>query len=242
MNKNKVVKMKKEFVDALPDVNICLLGLQGSRMLGLAQSEDADYDYRGIYIAPNKDLLSLSGRTAQETIEGGSFKDGEMDYVLQEVGKFFRLAIKSNPSVVHLFFVPKYNYIDGIGAMIVSNKHLFLSEDAVRKSFGGYAMNQILYLKKNRGDAKRKSKHVRHCFRLFDCGRELLETGNMTFPLKNPEYYIELGEMVKKPDGLDKLVKLFEEKDKEFKKVKSNLSKEPNIFLLDKLLLKIRGF
>ena len=240
MNKNKIYKMKKEFVDALPDVNICLLGLQGSRMLGLAQSGDADYDYRGIYIAENRELLSLNQK-AQETIEGGISEDGKMDFVFQEVGKFFRLALKSNPSVIHLFFVPKYNYIDDIGSKIVANKNLFLSEPAVRNSFGGYAMNQILYLKKNRGDAKRQEKHVRHCFRLFDCGKELLKTGKMTFPLKNPDYYIELGKMIKKPDGLDKLVKLFEEKDKEFKKVKSVLPKEPNLYIANKLLLEIRG-
>lgn len=233
--------MKKEFIDGLPDLNICLLGLQGSRMLGLAQSEDADYDYRGIYIAPNKELLSLNEK-ARETIEGGKHGDNEMEYVFQEVEKFFRLAIKSNPSVIHLFFVPKYNYIDDIGREIVANKHLFLSEPAVRASFGGYAMNQIMYLKRSRGNTKRRAKHVRHCFRLFDCGKELLQTGKMTFPLKNPEYYIQLGEKIKDPDGLNELAKLFEEKDREFKSVKSVLDKKPDTYLVNKLLLKIRGF
>ena len=239
MNKNKFRKIKSEFVDSLPDLDICLLGLQGSRMLGLAQSEDADYDYRGVYVAKNKELLSLINKP-KETIDGGGFKDNEMDFVLHEVGKFFRLASKGNPSMLHIFFVPEYNFINDIGEMIISNKHLLLSETAIRKSFGGYALSQILYLKKNRGDAKRRAKHVRHCFRLFDSGKELLETGKMTFPLKNPEYYIKLGEKVYEENGLDELVKIFEEKDKEFQSCKSILPKEPNLYLLNKLLLKIR--
>jgi len=242
-DRSKVVnikKMKREFVDQLPDLNYCMIGLQGSRMLGLQQSEDADYDYRGVYVARHEELLSLNNKP-KETICGGSSKDHEMDYVFHEVEKFFRLALKGNPSVVHLFFIPEYNLISDIGHEIVSNKNLFLSENAIRKAFGGYAMSQILYLKRNRGDSRRKEKHVRHCFRLFDSGIELLKTGNMTMPLKNPEYYISLGKLINKPGGLDKLVALFEEKDREFQSVKSTLAAYPNEYMANKLLLKIRG-
>lgn len=236
----KINKMKQEFVEQLPDLNYCLIGLQGSRMLGLQQSQDADYDYRGVYVAKNEDLLSLNHKP-QETIEGGSYGDHEMDYVFHEVGKFFQLALKGNPSVIHLFFVPEYNYMDGIGHSIIANRDLFLGEKAIRAAFGGYAMSQILYLKRNRGDSKRKEKHVRHCFRLFDSGMELLKTGHMTMPLENPQYYIDLGKKIKEPDGLDELVKLFEEKDREFRAVKSVLPPEPDYYMADRLLLKIRG-
>jgi len=233
--------MKQEFVDMLPkDKNICLLGLQGSRMLGLQQSEDADYDYRGIFIAPNDELLSMS--KPKETIEFGNSQDDNADFVLHEVEKFFRLAVKGNPSVLHLFFLPWYNVSNDIGDMIVKNRDLFLSEPTIRNAFGGYALSQILYLKRNRGDSKRKEKHVRHCFRLFDCGKELLETGKMTFPLENPQYYIDLGKKILEPNGLDELVKIFEEKDKEFRSCKSILPEKPDLFLINKLLLKIRGF
>lgn len=244
--KTSIRNMKEKFVEQLPDLNYCLIGLQGSRMLGLAQSEDADYDYRGVYVANNRDLLSLNHRP-KETIEGGVSVDGEMDYVFHEVEKFFRLALVGNPSVIHLFFIPEYNFTNSIGQEIIANKNLFLSEGAIRRAFGGYAMSQILYLKRNRGDSKRREKHVRHCFRLFDSGMELLTTGNMTMPLKNPQYYIELGKKIDRAatlddqSGLDELVKLFEEKDKEFQAVKSILPKEPEHYLVDKLLLKIRG-
>lgn len=233
--------MKKEFVDALPELNYCLLGLQGSRMLGLQMSEDADYDYRGVYFADNKDLLSLTNQP-NETIEGGSYGDNEIEWVVHEVGKFFRLALKCNPSVIHLFFVPQYNFIDDRGREIVANRDLFINEPMVRSAFGGYALSQMLYLKRNRGNSKRKAKHVRHCFRLFDTGMELLKTGSITLPLENTTYYRDLGETINEDGGLDKLIKLFEERDKEFQSCKSVLPKEPDIFLADKLLTKLRGF
>lgn len=235
----KVYRMKQKFIDMLPDLDICLLGLEGSRLLGLQVSEDADYDYRGIYVAKNEELLSLN--KPKETIEIGMSEDGEAEFVFHEVEKFFRLAMSGNPSVIHTFFYPKFNIKNNVGDEIVKNANLFLSEDSIRKAFGGYAMSQILYLKRNRGDAKRKEKHVRHCFRLFDCGKELLETGRMSFPFSNPQYYLELGRRINEPNGLEELVGLFEEKDREFRACKSVLPKEPDKYLINKLLLKIRG-
>jgi len=60
-------------------------------------------------------------------------------------------------------------------------------------------MSQILYLNRNHkfpdGKSKRKAKHIRHCFRLLDTGRELLETGHITMPLKDPQKYIEISKI-----------------------------------------------
>ena len=239
MNKEHIKNMKPQFIQDLPDLNYALIGLQGSRMLGLQQSEDADYDYRGVFIAPKKDLLSL--HKPSPTIEGGSSVDGEMDYVFHEVEKFFQLAIKGNPSVIELLFVPEYALITSKGHLIVNNKHLFLGEKALRSAFSGYAMSQIIYLQKNRGDAKRKAKHVRHCFRLFDQGAELLSTGHISMPLKNPEYYLRLGEMIYQEGGLENLVRIFEEKDAEFRRIKSVLPEHPDVERINQLLLHIRG-
>ncbi len=230
--------MKQKFIEQLPDKNICLLGLQGSRALGLAQTNDADYDYRGIYIAKNEELLSINNQP-KETIEIGGSKDDEMDLVLHEVGKFFRLAMKGNPSVLMLFFVPKFNIKTDIGDIIVKNKNLFLSGTAIRNAFGGYALSQALRLKRKGKfkDAKKREKHLRHCFRLFDQGQELLETGHISLPLKDPQKYIDISHI----ESDEEVFKLFEERDKEFKACKSVLSEKVDNYLIDMLLLKIRG-
>lgn len=235
------IHMKEEFVKNLPQgIDICLLGLQGSRMLGLQQTADADYDYRGVFVAKNEELLSFN--PPKGTIEGGSYGDDEMEYVFHEVEKFFRLAIKCNPSVIHLFFVPKYNIKTDIGDMIVANKDLFINEPCVRSAFGGYALSQMLYLKRNRGDARRREKHVRHCFRLLETGKELLVTGRIELPIPYAQEVIDLGKKINEPGGLDYIIKLFEEKDAEYKATKSVLPKSSDDFLVNKLLLKIRGF
>ena len=231
--------MKQQHSDLIPeDKNICLLGLQGSRALGLAQTNDADYDFRGVFIAPNDQLLGLT--QLKETIEiNMGAKDGEAEIVLHELKKFFKLALKGNPSILHLFFVPKWNIKTDVGDQIIANKNIFLGEKHIRNAFGGYAMSQILYLKRNHKFPARQKmeKHVRHCFRLFDTGQELLETGHITLPLKDPQKYLDL----QKETNHEKLFQMFEERDKEFQQCKSCLPEYPDQYLANKLLVKLRG-
>lgn len=230
--------MPEQFIKMLPtDKNICLLGLQGSRGHGFAVEADADYDYRGIFISRNDEILSLD--RPKETLEFGSSGDNEAEFVLHEVEKFFRLSIQGNPSVISLLFLPKFNIKDNVGDTIVANRELFLSEPAIRKAFGGYAMSQILYLKRNHKfrDGKKIAKHIKHCFRLFDEGQELLETGKITLPLKDAQKYLRISEM----NDEQAWQKMFEERNAEFMSCKSILPKEVDRTLINGLLLKIRG-
>lgn len=243
MNPNKIKKMNKEFIEMVPkDLNVSILGLQGSRALGLAMNNDADYDYRGVFIAPNKELLSFN--KPKETISFGSSNDNEAEFVFHEVEKFFKLAIKGNPSILHLLFLPDYNYLDNFGQMIIANREIFLGQEAIRNAFGGYAYSQILYLKRNHKFSKGRSKehkikkHIRHCFRLFDSGIELLETGKITIPLKNPQKYLEIQEY----NDEQKWMKLFWQADKKFKNTNSELPLRANKEMIEYLLLKIRGY
>jgi len=234
----KIVGMKEQFKKLIPtNLDICLLGLQGSRMLGLQQSEDADWDYRGVFCFKKEELFGL--HRPKETIEiNKEAGDNEAEFVFHEVGKFLELCLKGNPSVLHLLFVPKFNIKNDIGDLIIKNKNLLLGEKPIRQAFAGYALSQILYLKRNHKFPARqkKEKHIRHCFRLFDCGQELLETGKITLPLKNPQKYFEL----QKIEDEETLVKLFEQRDREFQACKSILPKFADEFLVNKLLIKIR--
>lgn len=233
--------MKQRFTNLLPDVNICLLGLQGSRMLGMNITGDADYDYRGIYIAKNEEILSLNQKPREQYIYNDS-RDDEMDYVIYEIEKFIRLALKGNPFVLHIFFVPKHEIKTAMGDYLVKHRDIFLGEKPIRAAFGGYAMSQIMYLNKS-GKFKKcrqREKHIRHCFRLFDSGAELLKTGNMTFPLpkEKVEEYFELS----KSDDNNKLFRIFKERDQAFQQIKSCLPKKPNDYMANKILLKIRNY
>jgi len=234
----RTFNIQQKFVDQLPKVDICLLGLQGSRMMGMQQTKDADYDYRGVYVAKNDDLLSLS--KTKEHYVGGSSEDGEMDYAIFEVGKFIRLALKGNPSILHIFFVPKYNIKNDIGDYLIKHKEVFLGAKGIRAAFGGYALSQILYLNKSGQfkKSRKRVKHIRHCFRLFDCGADLLRTGEMKFPISK-EKVEEYFELSKETDD-DRLLRVFKERDKKFQAIKSCLPYEPDYFLANKILLRIR--
>lgn len=231
--------MQQRFIDLLPpeNVNICLIALQGSRMLGLAMTKDADYDYRGVYVAKNEELLSLNQKPPEQFVYTDS-RDHQMDYVFYEVEKFIRLALKGNPSVLHIFFVPKPNLKTSIGDYLIANRNVFLAENPIRSAFAGYAMSQIMYLKRNHKFPARQKmeKHIRHCFRLFDTGQELLETGHITLPLKDPQKYIDLSKITDE----NKLFELFQKRDEEFRRAKSILPPEPDIWLANEMLLKIR--
>lgn len=231
----KFNKVPEKFIDKFPNTNIALLALDGSRGLGM-ETEDSDYDYKGVYVPNTDELLGLG--CPREQFE---HSDEELDFVIYEIGKFFSLALKGNPSVLQTMFHEKYAVKNDIGDMIIANKDLFLGETAIRNAYGGYAMSQILYLKRNHKFTKGRSvdskikKHIRHCFRLFDQGQSLLETGTLKVKLDDPEKYFKIAEM-----GEDAVYKYFEERDKEFRACKSVLPKEPNKHLADILLKNIR--
>ena len=73
--------------------------LMGSRAYGFA-GPDSDYDWAGVYYAPTREVLSVRG-LGRETHVGN-----EPDYTFHEVGKFLRLAVKGNPSVLEVLWSP----------------------------------------------------------------------------------------------------------------------------------------
>ena len=236
----KVSKMKQRFVEKLPKVDICLMGLQGSRAYNLDARGDSDYDYRGVYVADIEEVLSFKKPKPQYVYCDS--RDDEMDYVVYEVEKFLRLAMKGNPSILNLFFLPQYNIKNNVGNYIVENREVFLGETRVRNAFGGYAMSQILYLKRHgkfKSKIQKRDKHVKHCFRLFHMGQELLETGKMTFPLSK-EKVQDILEITKKSYDHE-IFEIFEKRDKEFRACKSVLPKKPDEYLANKILFKIRN-
>jgi predicted nucleotidyltransferase len=239
--KKEIKGIKTEFINFFPKKDYCLLGLQGSRGFGLNKDENSDYDYRGIYVEDNKALLSLN-----KPYERADAKSEELniEIVAYEVEKFIRLALKANPSILEILFLKDYNIKNNVGDMLIENRDIFLGEKIIRPAFAGYALSQMNYLHRNHKfptkgarTEEKNQKHIRHCFRLFDNGRELLETGKITLPLDDPHKYFLLDKL-----NEDELWKLFQEKDEEFRKVKSVLPSLPNEDMADLILLKIRGF
>jgi len=210
-------------------------GICGSIAYGLNHA-DSDVDERGVFAYPTNVVLGLD--MPAETIEVH-----EPDVCLHEVGKFLRLARANNPNILEMFWLEEYTEMTPEGYMLLGARDIFLSQK-VRKTYAGYAMSQIhrLEVRAEKGDAsfgsdlrKRYSKHARHCFRLIQQGRMILETGKLVVKVPNRDELFAIGEM--EPEAL---IARFNEEYEDFKNVKSDLPEEPDSDKINELLLKIR--
>ncbi len=175
--------------------NTILLGRVGSKAYGL-DTPDSDDDYLGIFVAPKNALLGLD--TPTETIVVHEPDDMQ----LHEVGKYCRLALGCNPTLLELLWLQEYEALSIAGQSIIDNRYSFLSAGRVRDAFFGYATQQFHRLQR-RGDGrfasdlrKRTAKHARHLHRLLLEGYELYTTGSMTVKLDRPGDVRAFGEEV----------------------------------------------
>lgn len=216
----------------MTDDNITLLsGIGGSHAYGMA-TENSDIDRYGVFLAPTRSILGIY--PVQETITQTA-----PDVTMHELGKFVRLAIKANPTVLDLLYLDAYETIHPAGQLLIDHRSMFLSK-IIYRSFGGYASDQARRLK-NRGDSfssdtrNRTAKHARHCFRLMRQGAELLQTGTMSLRVTNREELFSLGEM-----PVDQIVERFEDEFARFDAVETSLLDDPDLVGINRMLLEIR--
>lgn len=222
-----------------PQQDVILSSRLGSWAYGL-NTESSDTDVIGVYIDPPERFLGLHPPTEKQlTVDATS---DDYDYAYHELGKYCRLAAKSNPTVTEVMWADEYIVKTTAGQMLVDNRQLFLSQRA-RSSFGGYVKHQAELLQRRQGDfgsdmKKRYSKNARHLWRLFREGRELLETGTMRLRV-TPEEREEIFAVGELP--WEELAKLYLSEDEKFQNVKSDLPLEPDEDAINELLLEIRG-
>lgn len=120
--------------------------VRGSHVYG-TNIASSDVDEGGVYIAPNEQLLGL-GLDYQDEIS-----DDKHDTCWWEIGKFMRLILKSNPTVLEALFIPddKVIYEHPIMTEIKKYRNLFITKQCFMP-FGGYAISQI---KKAQGQDKK---------------------------------------------------------------------------------------
>ncbi|TET14851.1 MAG: hypothetical protein E3J82_01480 [Candidatus Thorarchaeota archaeon] len=107
----------------------------GSHLYG-TNRPDSDMDIRGVCLPPMEALLGLA-RFEQHEVPGE-------DTVIYGVRKFCRLALKANPNLVEMLFVPEDAIleIDEYGKRLIENRYLFLSTKVVH-TYSGYAFSQL---------------------------------------------------------------------------------------------------
>lgn len=218
-------------------------GITGSVAYGLA-TPDSDVDKKGVFVFRTEELLGLDA--PEETVTS---KPPQPDFQAHEIGKFFRLALACNPTILEMMFLPGdcIEHEDGVFTYIKNNSDRFLFEKGVRDSFGGYAKQQLVRIQRRMATlekeenptevVKRVKKHARHCFRLFDQGVQLLETGSMNIrvtPARREELFT-LGEL-----PYDELERRFDLEMEKFNAITSGLPEKPDRAWVNDLLIEIR--
>lgn len=120
--------------------------IRGSVVYG-TNIETSDTDEGGIYICPNDQLLDLGFDYQDEVC------DKKHDTCWWEIGKFMRLLLSSNPTVLEALFIPndKILYEHPIITKLKKYRNMFITKQCF-KPFGGYAVSQI---RKSQGQNKK---------------------------------------------------------------------------------------
>lgn len=140
------------------EYELILLHTAGSRLYGNS-TENSDWDFRGIFIAPKETKLGILGSVEQlEGIEvykslkraGLDLVETE-DIVIYEINRFAKLAADNNPNCMDTLCFDYNNknytiYINDKGKEIVDNRNLFLSSK-LKFTFSGYAISQLAKIK-----------------------------------------------------------------------------------------------
>lgn len=178
-------------------MKVILEGIVGSTAYGLATPE-SDIDKLGIYVEPTDSFHGLKLFTEKDF----SMVTTSPDRTLHEVGKFCRLALKCNPTVSELLWIPEELVTTATpeGIMLRMSRKLFVSAPLVKDAYLGYAKAQLVRLEE-RGDfgsdlKKRTKKHARHLLRLVTQGYTLYTTGELPIVLEDPQKYHDFGEQV----------------------------------------------
>lgn len=158
---------------------VILLVESGSRIFDM-HHDQSDHDRHGIFVAPTPDVLGLNGLST-ETV---AFADEAGDVVMHEIGKYLRLALAGNPTLLNVLWVPDEMVyrISPEGHALRQLRSAFLHRRALN-AFVGYAKQQLkLFLRGSNvhtSGGRPSGKWAAHLLRLLWQGRHLALTGDM---------------------------------------------------------------
>jgi uncharacterized protein len=187
---------------------VLLSGIVGSTAYGLAHA-GSDVDRIGMFARPTADLLGISAPTESYHYTEPS------DVTWHEARKYLSLALKANPTITELLWLPEYETRTELGSDLITIRRSLLSARTVRNAYLGYAPSQLRKLK-HRGDGtfssdtrKRTAKHGRHLHRLCQQGTALHSTGELAIRLTDWQANAcwDFGERVATdPDAADEML------------------------------------
>jgi hypothetical protein len=184
----------------LAEPNTILRGVVGSTVHGLSVADQDDRDEMGICVEPFEHFFGLRPKFEQWTYrtqpEGARSGPGDLDLTIYSLAKWCRLALKGNPTVLTLLFLPPEFVVsmDDRGQELVAMREAFVSHNL----FGPYLGYMIQQRKRltdkvkmpNRPELIERygfdTKYAGHIIRLGHQGIELATTGKLTLPMAEP--------------------------------------------------------
>lgn len=158
-------------------MTVLLKALVGSRAHNL-HTDISDYDYRGVYSLPTREILSLGFK-----YKGTSWIEGDIDDTSYEIGHFLQLCTKANPSVLEVLVSKEYE-ANGDYAMRMRElmPYMYNPKNAF-DAFAGYSSNQRKKLLDNHRDRRVKFgvAYVRTAYNLLD----LFEHGEFSLKVED---------------------------------------------------------
>ncbi len=161
--------------------------LVGSRAHGLARP-DSDYDYRGVYVVPTAEILSLDvgQQKPKHTTWQEKSESGGDDVTAWEIGHYLHLAVHCNPTILEVLAAPATDTTFW-GRQL---QHLFpyvWNAVGVRNAFIGYGLNQRKKFLEDK-DA-RPMKYATAYLRTLYQAHVLLTTGVLPINLVDTEVF-----------------------------------------------------
>lgn len=214
-------------------MNVLLAGTVGSTAYGLS-GPGSDVDRLGLFAAPTVAFHGLHGPKE-------SIVTTEPDLTLHEAGKWCRLALNGNPTVMELVWLSDdlYDTRTDLGSALIGIRGAFLSGPGVRNSYLGYASQQLRKIS-NGASNRRTAKHARHLARLIFQGTGLYANGELVVRLEDPQCFLDFGDEV--ADGnLGRARELLARAEEEFDRVSSPLPDQPDEAVVDDWLRSVRA-
>ena len=166
-----------------------LQAITGSKAYGLDHPL-SDTDKMSIFVSPTVEVAGLDWASKDESwSDAGPTGD---DNTGHEIGKYLRLVLKSNPTLIELLFMDEYEILDETGQGLVDLRDKVLYTEGIQNAYYGYAKAQAERVK--REWPNHKPKMARHCVRIATQGWELLETGTANVRVINPSWYFKMDE------------------------------------------------
>lgn len=217
---------------------VLLQGVVGSTAYGLA-TPDSDVDVLGVFAHATQHLLDLEPPPT-------TYVGHEPDITFHEAHKFAKLALKCNPTVTEIMWLPEdlYQSRHMLGDQLIGIREAFLSKTYVRNAYLGYATQQFKRLsERGRFDVvpqARIEKHARHLARLAEQGYELYSTGHLEVRLADAEWFHDFGRKTAEDHHYAKgwLAGM----EGKFNAARSPLPEQPNVEVVQQWLRRVRAF